>query len=584
MSRKKDIDLDLTGFAELFMNDEGRAESRLPRIYDIPLSEIDDFPNHPFKVKMDEDMNQLVQSVKERGIITPVTLRQKEDGRYEIVSGHRRRKACELAGLERVPAEIKELSRDEAIILMVESNLQRSIILPSEKAFSYKMRLEAMKRQGQRTDLTSTPVVSKSRSNEELADLKTNASAGVKWVAGIGHPTFAWDEWHISADYSAVDAAITAAKAIDSNLYSNYAGVEKAIDAVDRSKSKAEQSAVDAMAKAIEDAIAALQYKDADYTKVDAAIAKANALNKNDYRDFSAVKAALDAVARDKNITEQAKVDAMAKAVEDAINALVRKSSGGGSSSPSYSVTIPNKTENGTVTVSPRSAEKGDTVTITAKPDSGYQLDDLTVTDKNGKELKLTDKGNGKYTFTMPASKVTVTPTFVKIAQQPTGKTFSDVAKSDWFADAVAYVTDKGLMNGTGRDTFSPSASTTRGMLMTVLARYAGEDTTGGSPWYQKGMEWAKANGVSDGTNPEVNITREQLVTMLYRYAGSPKANGSLDSFSDAASVSSYAVNAMQWAVANGIVNGSNGKLNPKNNATRAEVAAILMRFCEMSK
>ena len=170
MSRKKDIDLDLTGFAELFMNDEGRAESRLPRIYDIPLSEIDDFPNHPFKVKMDEDMNQLVQSVKERGIITPVTLRQKEDGRYEIVSGHRRRKACELAGLERVPAEIKELSRDEAIILMVESNLQRSIILPSEKAFSYKMRLEAMKRQGQRTNLTSTPVVSKSRSNEELAE------------------------------------------------------------------------------------------------------------------------------------------------------------------------------------------------------------------------------------------------------------------------------------------------------------------------------------------------------------------------------------------------------------------------------
>ena len=128
---------------------------------DIPLSEIDDFPNHPFKVKMDEDMNQIVQSVKERGVITPITLRQKEDGRYEIVSGHRRRKACELAGLERVPAEIKELSRDEAIILMVESNLQRSIILPSEKAFSYKMRLEAMKRQGQRTDLTSGPVVQK---------------------------------------------------------------------------------------------------------------------------------------------------------------------------------------------------------------------------------------------------------------------------------------------------------------------------------------------------------------------------------------------------------------------------------------
>ena len=425
------------------------------------------------------------------------------------------------------------------------------------------------------SDFTSTDV---------LTGLNTNAAEGIEWVAGIKHPTFVWDDANIPADYTAVNEAIAAAEKFDKALYSNYADVEVAIKTVDRTKSKAEQAEVDDMAKAIADAIAALQYKGADYTKVDAAIAKANALNKDNYKDFSAVEAAVKAVVRDKNITKQSEVDAMAKAIEDAINALVRKSSGGGSSSPSYSVTIPNKTENGTVTVSPRSAEKGDTVTITAKPDSGYQLDDLTVTDKNGKELKLTDKGNGKYTFTMPASKVTVTPTFVKIAQQPTGKTFVDVAKSDWFADAVAYVTDKGLMNGTGSDTFSPNASTTRGMLMTVLARYAGEDTTGGSPWYQKGMNWAKAKGVSDGTNPEVNITREQLVTMLYRYAGSPKANGSLDSFSDAASVSSYAVNAMQWAVANGIVNGSNGKLNPQNNATRAEVAAILMRFCEMSK
>ena len=259
-------------------------------------------------------------------------------------------------------------------------------------------------------------------------------------------------------------------------------------------------------------------------------------------------------------------------------------SSSGGSSKPSYSVTAPGTTENGSVTVSPKNATKGSTVTVTVKPDDGYQLDKLTVADAKGGTISVADKGNGKYTFTMPASKVTVTPTFVKIAQQPTGKTFSDVEKSDWFADAVAYVTDKGLMNGTGSDTFSPNASTTRGMLMTVLARYAGTDTTGSKPWYQKGMEWAKAHGVSDGTNPEVNITREQLVTMLYRYAGSPAASGSLDNFSDASTVSSYAVNAMQWAVANGIVNGSNGKLNPQNNATRAEVAAILMRFCEMGK
>ena len=146
------------------MNDQQRAENRLPRIHDIPLNMIDDFPNHPFQVRMDEDMDQLVESVKERGIITPVTLRKKEDGRYETVSGHRRIKACELAGLETVPAEIKELTRDEAILLMVDSNLQRSYILPSEKARAYKMRVEALKRQqGVRTDLTSVPLGQKFR-------------------------------------------------------------------------------------------------------------------------------------------------------------------------------------------------------------------------------------------------------------------------------------------------------------------------------------------------------------------------------------------------------------------------------------
>lgn len=168
MKSVQKIDLGLTGYDELFMNDTERKEIKLPRIYDIPLSEIDDFPDHPFKVKLDEDMDQLVQSIKERGIITPVTLRPKEDGRYEIVSGHRRKKACELAGFDTVKAEVRELTRDEAIILMVESNLQRSVILPSEKAFSYKMRLEAMNRQGQRTDLTSVPVAQKSTSRELL--------------------------------------------------------------------------------------------------------------------------------------------------------------------------------------------------------------------------------------------------------------------------------------------------------------------------------------------------------------------------------------------------------------------------------
>ena len=174
MKGKPLIDLAMTGYDELFMNDRERQESGLPKIYDIPLTEIDDFPDHPFQVRMDEDMDQLVESVKSRGIITPITLRQKEDGRYEIISGHRRKKACELAGLEMVPAEIKELTRDEAIILMVESNLQRSVILPSEKAFAYKMRLEAMKRlPGRPSKENLTPVVSNSdrlRTNEELGE------------------------------------------------------------------------------------------------------------------------------------------------------------------------------------------------------------------------------------------------------------------------------------------------------------------------------------------------------------------------------------------------------------------------------
>ena len=158
---KKPIDLGLTALDELFMTDEGRKESKLPRIQDIPLDQIDDMPNHPYKVRMDEDMEALVESVKNHGIITPVILRQKEDGRYECASGHRRRKAAELAGFPTIKAEVREMTRDEAIIVMAHSNRQRSRILPSEKAFSYKMEMEALSRQGKRTDLTLSPVATK---------------------------------------------------------------------------------------------------------------------------------------------------------------------------------------------------------------------------------------------------------------------------------------------------------------------------------------------------------------------------------------------------------------------------------------
>lgn len=162
-------DFTLTKLDNLFTTQAQRDEEQLSKIRDIPLELIDDFPDHPFKVRDDEDMMQLVESVKERGVITPATVRQKEDGRYELVSGHRRKRACELAGFETLRSEIVDLNRDEATILMVESNFQRSEILPSEKAFAYKMRLEAMKRQGERTDLTLSPVGTKLRTADELA-------------------------------------------------------------------------------------------------------------------------------------------------------------------------------------------------------------------------------------------------------------------------------------------------------------------------------------------------------------------------------------------------------------------------------
>ena len=179
MREKPKLNLGLTAYDDLFKNEQELQEGKLPKIYDIPIELIDDFPDHPFKVRMDEDMDQLVESVKERGLITPITLRPKEDGRYEIVSGHRRKKACEIAGLSYVKADVREMSRDEAIILMVESNLQRSVILPSEKAFSYKMRYEAIKRQGMRTDLTSGPVGQKF-SRDELANSVEDSSRQIQ--------------------------------------------------------------------------------------------------------------------------------------------------------------------------------------------------------------------------------------------------------------------------------------------------------------------------------------------------------------------------------------------------------------------
>ena len=178
MPRVKKLDLGMTALDELFMNDKERAENKLPKIFDIPLSEIDDFPDHPYRVLDDEDMENLMESIRDRGVITPAMVRKKDDGRYEMISGHRRKHASERLGLETLRCEVVEVSRDEAIILMVDSNAQRSEILPCNKGRAYKMKLDAIKRQGQRTDLTSRPVGEKL----SVTELAENAEDSVRQI------------------------------------------------------------------------------------------------------------------------------------------------------------------------------------------------------------------------------------------------------------------------------------------------------------------------------------------------------------------------------------------------------------------
>lgn len=277
-------------------------------------------------------------------------------------------------------------------------------------------------------------------------------------------------------------------------------------------------------------------------------------------------------------------------------------SSGGSSSGKTtYKVTT-SAVNNGGVNASPSNAEKGAVITITLSPDKGYKLDKLTVTDGSGKTVSTVKKSDTVYTFTMPASAVKVGVSYVKATETPSKTKFNDVSANDWFASAVDYVTGKGMMNGTADNTFSPKAHTTRGMVVTVLYRLENQPSTSAASftdvasgaYYANAVAWANANGIVSGYGsgkfgPNDKVTREQLAAILYRYAQYKKYDvsgaKSLDGYTDAQSVSSYAVPALQWANAVGVVTGKSGnKLDPKGNATRAEVAAMLMRFCENVK
>ena len=265
-------------------------------------------------------------------------------------------------------------------------------------------------------------------------------------------------------------------------------------------------------------------------------------------------------------------------------------SSSGSSSRPSYPITTPDKTQNGSVTVSPTSAKRGSVVTITVTPDAGYVLDKLTVTDKDGKELSLTKKSDTEYTFVMPAGKVEITPSFVKQAEEPS-RVFVDVKTGDYFYDAVLWAVEKGITNGTSAETFSPEAPCTRAQIVTFLWRAAGSPVVNyamdlsdvaGDAYYAEAVRWALSEGITTGTSdhtfsPDAVCTREQAVTFLYRAAGSPAVSGE-SAFEDVGADAYYA-RAVAWAAQNGVTNGiSQALFGTGSDCTRAQIVTFLYR------
>ena len=426
---------------------------------------------------------------------------------------------------------------------------------------------------------TAEPKASEEMLTEEFKDTLHAGDPANGWIFREGETPLCGAE---PADYAAVEAALGKIPA-DLTAYTDESveALRAAEEAVIRGKAIAKQAEVDAMAEAIERAIAGLALKPADYSAVDAAIEKANALNENDYVDFSAVKAALDAVVRGKNITEQAEVDAMAKAIEDAIAALVQKS---------YPVTISGTTEHGTVTASTEAAVGGSTVTITVKPDSGYTLGGITVTDSEGNELRLTDNGNGAYTFTMPSGKVEIHVTFTEDGSL---NPFQDVPSDAYYFEAVNWAVANNVTNGTSETTFSPNVGCTRAQVVTFLWRAAGqpEPTEGTNPftdvkegtYYYKAVLWAVEKGITNGTSettfePDETCTRGQIVTFLWRREGKPAPTGANNPFADV-KPSAYFGSAVLWAVEKGITNGtSETTFEPNEDCTRAQVVTFLWR------
>ena len=336
----------------------------------------------------------------------------------------------------------------------------------------------------------------------------------------------------------------------------------------------------------------------ADYTKVDEAIAVAKAIDGSRYTNYDAVEAAINAVDRNKSVLEQADVDKMAKDIRDAIDALVKKSNssssggGGGSSTPRYAVTVPDKTENGSLSVTPKNAKKGSDVTVTATPDKGYEVDDIVAKDAKGNKLTLKDNGDGTYTFTMPASKVTVTVAFAEKKAEPIvpEKLFADVSAEEYYYEAVKWASENGVTGGISENLFGANLPCTRAQIVTFLWRAAGSPEPKGmsgfvdvsaDAYYAKAVAWAVEEGIVSGTsattfNPDAVCTRAQSVAFLYRAFGEKvnKAAGFSDVSADA-----YYADAVAWAVENGVASGIGGGLfAPDQDCARGQIVAFLYR------
>lgn len=336
----------------------------------------------------------------------------------------------------------------------------------------------------------------------------------------------------------------------------------------------------------------------ADYTKVDEAIAAAKAIDGSRYTNYADVEAAISAVDRNKSKLEQAEVDKMAKDIRDAIDALVKKSNssssggGGGSSTPRYAVTVPDKTENGSLSVSSKNAKRGSDVTVTATPDKGYEVDDIVAKDAKGNKLTLKDNGDGTYTFTMPASKVTVTVAFAEKKAEPIvpEKLFADVSAEEYYYEAVKWASENGVTGGIGENLFGANLPCTRAQIVTFLWRAAGSPEPKGmsgfvdvsaDAYYAKAVAWAVEEGIVSGTSattfsPDAVCTRAQSVAFLYRAFGEKvnKAAGFSDVSADA-----YYADAVAWAVENGVASGIGGGLfAPDQDCARGQIVAFLYR------